>query len=134
MRKVLWGLIGLIVVVIGVLGAILAFNAPVKPPPLASVSDPFADVNFGSFRLAVDFGAPQDYLSGLGRSAKPAALLIGGGDELFYPDRFAPLLGPVRSDLRMTIAPGVGHIGMTVTSAGIAAVRQSFLDLTASTR
>ena len=104
---------------------IIAFATSPKAPNLTSVY---------SFRLAVDFGAPQDYLSGLGRSAKPAALLIGGGDELFYPDRFAPLLGPVRSDLRMTIAPGVGHIGMTVTSAGIAAVRQSFLDLTASTR
>jgi pimeloyl-ACP methyl ester carboxylesterase len=104
---------------------IIAFATSPKAPNLTGVY---------SFRLAVDFGAPKDYLAGLGRSAKPAALLVGGGDELFYPDRFAPLLGPVRSDLRMTIVPGVGHIGMTTTSAGIAAVRQSFLDLTASTR
>ena len=103
---------------------IIAFATSPKAPNLTSIY---------SFRLAVDFGAPRDYLAGLGRSAKPAALLVGGGDELFYPDRFAPLLGPVRSDLRMTIVPGVGHIGMTVTSAGIAAVRQSFLDLTAPT-
>jgi non-heme chloroperoxidase len=104
---------------------IIAFATSPKAPNLTGIY---------SFRLAVDFGAPLDYLAGLGRSAKPAAVLVGGGDELFYPDRFAPLLGSVRSDLRMTIVPGVGHIGMTVTSAGIAAVRQSFLDLTASTR
>ena len=84
-----------------------------------------------SFRLAVGFGAPRDYLAALGRSAKPAALLVGGGDELFYPDRFEPLLRPARPDLRVTLVPGIGHIGMTVAPEGIAAVRQSFLDLTA---
>jgi non-heme chloroperoxidase len=84
-----------------------------------------------SFRLAVDFGAPRDYLTALGRSRKPAALLVGGADELFYPDRFAPLFEPVRPDLHIAIVPGIGHIGMTVAPAGIAAVRKSFLDLTA---
>jgi non-heme chloroperoxidase len=84
-----------------------------------------------SFRLAVDFGAPRDYLAALGRSTKPAALLAGGNDELFFPDRFAPLLKPARPDLPVTIVPGIGHIGMTVTPQGIAAVRKSFIELTA---
>ena len=82
-----------------------------------------------SFRLAVDFGAPRDYLAALGRSAKPAALLVGGSDELFYPDAFAPLFQPARPDLPITVVPGIGHIGMTVTPEGIAAVRKSFLSL-----
>src|ERR1700726_983869 len=101
---------------------IVAFATSPKAPNLTSVY---------SFRLAVDFGAPRDYLAGLGRSAKPAALLVGGGDELFFPDRFAPLLKPTRPDLPITIVPGIGHIGMTVTPEGIAAVRKSFLELTA---
>jgi len=42
------------------------------------------------------------------------------------------LLKPVRPDLKITVVPGIGHIGMTVTPEGIAAVRKSFLDLTAS--
>ena len=33
--------------------------------------------------------------------------------------------------LPITIVPGVGHIGMTVTPQGIAAVRKTFLDMTA---
>lgn len=45
--------------------------------------------------------------------------------------RFAPLFEPVRPDLRITIVPGIGHIGMTVAPAGISAARKSFLDLTA---
>jgi non-heme chloroperoxidase len=84
-----------------------------------------------SFRLAVDFGAPKDYLAALGRSNKPTALLVGGADELFYPDRFAPLLGPVRPDLSVTIVPGLSHIGMSVAPDGVAAIRKTFLDMTA---
>jgi pimeloyl-ACP methyl ester carboxylesterase len=84
-----------------------------------------------SFRLAVGFGAPRDYLAALGRSTKPAGLLVGGADELFYPDRYAPLISPARSDLHITIVPGIGHIGMTLAPEGIAAVRRSFLDLIA---
>jgi non-heme chloroperoxidase len=103
---------------------IIAFATSPKAANLTSVY---------SYRLAVDFAAPRDYLAALGRSTKPAALLVGGADELFYPDRFVPLFGPVRSDLRITIVPGIGHIGMTVAPEGIAAVRKSFLDLTAHT-
>jgi non-heme chloroperoxidase len=101
---------------------IVAFATSPKAPNLTSVY---------SFRLAVDFGAPRDYLAALGRSKKPAALLVGGSDELFFPDRFAPLFKPARPDLPITIVPGIGHIGMTVTPEGIAAVRKSFLELTA---
>ncbi len=102
---------------------VVAFATSPKAPNLTSVY---------SFRLAVDFGAPREgYLTALGRSSKPAAVLVGGSDELFYPDRFAPLFQATRPDLPVTIVPGVGHIGMTVTPEGIAAVRKSFLDLTA---
>jgi non-heme chloroperoxidase len=101
---------------------VVAFATSPKAPNLTSVY---------SFRLAVDFGAPRDYLSVLGRSRKPAALLVGGADELFYPDRYAPLFEPVRPDLGISTVPGIGHIGMTIAPAGIAAVRKSFLDLTA---
>src|SRR6202166_4916450 len=54
-RKVLWVFVGLIVLVLGGLGAVLVFDAPVKPPPLASVSEPFAHVDFS------DLPAVQTY-------------------------------------------------------------------------
>ncbi|HXP31231.1 MAG TPA: alpha/beta fold hydrolase [Stellaceae bacterium] len=103
--------------------SIVAFATSPNAPNLTSVY---------SYRLAADFGAPRDYLAALGRSTKPAAVLVGGSDELFYPDRFAPLLGPARSDLHVTIVPGIGHIGMIAAAEGIAAVRKSFLALTPS--
>ena len=51
----LWLFVGIIVVALGALGAVLAFDAPVKPPPLASVSEPFANVDFS------DLPAVQTY-------------------------------------------------------------------------
>jgi len=101
---------------------IVAFATSPHAPDLTSVY---------SFRLAVDFGAPRNYLAVLSRSTKPVALLVGGSDELFYPEQFAPLFKSARPDLPITIVPGVGHIGMTVSPEGIAAVRKSFVDLTA---
>jgi len=41
------------------------------------------------------------------------------------------LFQTARPDLPVTIVPGIGHIGMTVTPEGIAAVRKTFLGLTA---
>ena len=101
---------------------IVAFATSPKAPNLTGVY---------SYRLAVDFGAPPDHLAGFARSMRPAALLVGGADELFYPDRFEPALRPARPDLPITIVPGIGHIGMTVSPEGIAAVRKSFMELTA---
>jgi non-heme chloroperoxidase len=102
----------------------LAVVAFATPPDAADLTTSY------SFRLAVDFGAPRDYLTALRHSKKPVALLVGGADELFYADRFAPLLQPVRPDLPVTVVPGVGHIGMSVTPEGMAAIRKSFTHLT----
>ena len=100
---------------------IIAFATSPKATNLTSVY---------SFRLAAAFGAPHDYLDAVARGRKPLALLVGGSDELFYPERFQPLFAPVRHDLRFTLVPGIGHIGMTVAPAGIAAVRATFEAMT----
>jgi pimeloyl-ACP methyl ester carboxylesterase len=104
-------------------------------PILAFATSPSATnlTSIYSFRLAIDFGASPDYLAALHRSTKPIALLVGGTDELMYPERYVPLLLPVRPDLAITVVPGVGHIGMTVAPDGVAAVRDSFLRLTSPT-
>ncbi len=57
MHKVLWAFVCLIVVVFGALGGVLAFDTPVKPPPLASISDPFAHVDFSDLPTVKTYGA-----------------------------------------------------------------------------
>jgi len=101
---------------------VLAMATSPKAPNMTSVY---------SYRLLVGLGAPQwDYLAALARNTKPVALLVGASDEVFFPDRFAPLFKPARPDLPITIVPDVGHVGMIVTPEGIVAVRKSFLELT----
>jgi pimeloyl-ACP methyl ester carboxylesterase len=96
------------------------------PPQVAGLT------SFYSFRMAVGFAAPRDYLARLARSRKPAVMLVGGADELFFPDRFAPLVQPARPDMPVTIVPDTGHIGMTVSPAGITAIRKAYLDVSAA--
>ncbi|MGH6979806.1 MAG: alpha/beta hydrolase [Stellaceae bacterium] len=85
-----------------------------------------------SFSLAVNFAAPlRGYQSALSRSRKPVALLVGGSDELFYPEKFAPTLQPNRPDLNVAIVPGLGNIGMTVSPTGIAAIVKTWRDMLA---
>ncbi len=78
-----------------------------------------------SFRLAANFGATPDYLKAFAATSKPVALLVGGADELFYSDQFAPLFEPLRRDFRVTLVPGVDHINMTLAPQAVAAVRSA---------
>jgi non-heme chloroperoxidase len=104
---------------------IVAFATSPSAPNLTSVY---------SFRLAVDFAAPRDYLAAIAKSKKPVTLLVGGSDELFYADRFAPLLGPARPDLQISIVPDINHVGMILAPDGIAAVRKALLNQFALTK
>jgi non-heme chloroperoxidase len=102
--------------------------------PIVAYSVPPKATNFTavySYRLAVDFGAPRDYLARLRRSTKPVALLIGGADELYYPKRFGPLLTSVRPELSLIVVPDTSHLGMVVSPAGVATVRKAYVDFVA---
>jgi non-heme chloroperoxidase len=82
---VLWGLSGLIVVALGVLGGVLAFDVPTKPPPLASVSDPFASVNFSDLPAVRTYpardGAKLGYRIYEGGSTQVVVLIHGSSDD-----------------------------------------------------
>ncbi len=85
MRKILWSLAALIVVVLGALGGVLAFDAPVKPPPLASVSAPFATVDFSDLPALQTYsacdGAALGYRDYEGGGAQVAVLIHGSSDD-----------------------------------------------------
>ena len=67
--------------------------------------------------MVSDFGAPPDAVARLASVKQPLAILIGADDELFYPDRYGPLIHAVRPDVPVTLLPGVNHMGM-VTAPG----------------
>jgi hypothetical protein len=71
MRILLWSLAGLIVAGLIVLAGVLAFDAPVKPPPLASIADPFATVDFR------DLPAVQTYRAATARNSVIGPTMAG---------------------------------------------------------
>jgi alpha-beta hydrolase superfamily lysophospholipase len=96
-----------------------------------AVSDsPKADlVRQYSYALALSFQPPDDYRSVIRSISRPVEVIAGGDDELFYADRYRPLLDEAgRSDIPVTIVPATGHVNLTLSSTGraaaVAAVRR----------
>jgi non-heme chloroperoxidase len=77
---------------------------------------------FYSYRMLRNFGPDNDYLGDLKRVKGPVAVLVGGNDEIFYADRYAPLVKGVRPDATVTVVPGLAHIEMTVRRPGLDAI------------
>ena len=62
---------------------------------------------FYSYRMLENFGPRREYLADLRAAPGPISLFTGSKDEIFYADRYAPLLKPVRPDLDITVVPGL---------------------------
>ena len=81
-----------------------------------------------SYRMLKSFGPGDDYLGDLKRAPAPVAVLAGAEDEMFYADRYAALLKPVRPDLTVTVIPGLSHLEMTTKPPALAALAAAVAD------
>ena len=79
-----------------------------------------------SFRLQKNFEPHSDYKGDIRAIKKPARVFVGGQDELFLPEKFAEVFDGVRSDIPVTIVPGMGHTDMITKPGPIAAVVDTF--------
>ena len=81
-----------------------------------------------SFSLAQNFRPRPDYAADIATVRRPAAVLVGQGDEAFHADRFAPVFAAGSPPIPVTVLPNLGHIAITLDptahQAAIAAVRQ----------
>lgn len=75
-----------------------------------------------SFVLQRNFSAPSLVVERLSRVRAPMVLLVGEEDEIFYADRFAPLLCPRRPDMRVQILPGIDHMGLVTRDDAVASI------------
>jgi non-heme chloroperoxidase len=94
-------------------------------PIIAFAVDPHASVPLDatySYRMQETFTAPRDAIARLSSIKQPLAVLVGSEDELLYADRFAPLINRERSDVPVTLVPGVDHMGMVTDSRALAAI------------
>ncbi len=97
---------------------LLARGAPLRRSHLA----PVRLAPTYSFVLQQSFCAPPDALDRLAEVRAPITLLVGEKDELFYAERFAPLLRRRAPDVSIEVLDGVDHIGIIVRPGAIAAV------------
>ena len=74
-----------------------------------------------SFALMQAFGT-SDYAADLRNAASPITVLVGGKDELFIAEQFAPTIHAVRPEVPVVIVPDLGHIPMTTDPRAIPAI------------
>jgi non-heme chloroperoxidase len=94
-------------------------------PVVAFAVDPSVPVRLAptySYVMQRNFSAPHDDLARFGQVRQPVALLVGAQDEIFYADRFAPLLGPLRPTTTFQVVPGVDHMGLITQPEAITAI------------
>ena len=75
-----------------------------------------------SFALMQNFAAHADFQADIRNVSKPMRVLIGSDDALFYADQFAPVFSTHRSDIPVTVLPGLDHIHMSLQPEALAAV------------
>ncbi len=79
-----------------------------------------------SFRMEENFQPRSDYKADIQAIKKPAQVFVGSQDELFLPEKFAEVFERVRSDIPVTIVPGMGHSDMITKPEPITAVVNTF--------
>lgn len=85
MRKLVWWANGLAAILALGAGAVLAFDAPTKPPSLASISTPFAGVDFRDLppvqTYAARDGTALGYRAHGGGGGQVVVVLIHGSSD-----------------------------------------------------
>ena len=115
MRKMFWAVGGLTVVVLGSFGGVLALDSPVKPPPLASISKPFADVDFSDLPRMQTFiarnGAKLAYRVYEGGGAQVVVLIHGSSDDGTGMHPLAKALRDAGASVYVPVVRGHGNFG-----------------------
>lgn len=75
-----------------------------------------------SFSLAANFQPLSDYQANIVAAEQSISLFVGQDDEVFYANQFEPVFEKVGRPIKVTIIPGVGHIGLTFDDAAINAI------------
>lgn len=91
---------------------------------LAFAIDPSkADILTGHYSwLLTRAFATNDYAADFRNASAPMTVLVGGNDELFIADKFAPTIAAVRTDIPVIVVPGLSHIEMTTDPRAVPAI------------
>lgn len=86
------------------------------PPNVSSVTGAY------SWRMLQSFQPHDDFMADIRSISRPMIVFVGEADQLFYPQEFKPVFDSARSDIPVTILPGLGHSDMVTNPVAIQAV------------
>src|ERR1700731_4552438 len=134
----LWLFVGVIVVVLAGLGAVLAFDTPVPPPPLASVSEPFAHVDFSDLPAVQTYpardGTKLGYRVYEGGGAQVVVLIHGSSDDGAGLHPLAKALRDAGASVYVPALRGHGHFGRSGDIDHIGQLKDDLADFVAVLR
>jgi len=79
-----------------------------------------------SWRMYRNFGADDDYLADIRRAGRPMRAFVGGSDELLDAEKLKTEFQSQRSDVPVSIIPGLGHSDMVTRPDAIRALVAAF--------
>jgi alpha-beta hydrolase superfamily lysophospholipase len=79
-----------------------------------------------SWRMQRNFGADDDYLADIRRALRPLQVFVGGSDELLDAQELKAEFQSQRSNIPVTIIPGLGHSAMATRADAIRALVAAF--------
>jgi alpha-beta hydrolase superfamily lysophospholipase len=90
---------------------------------LLAIDPARSDILIGhySWLLMRAFGT-TDYAADVRNAQTPLAVVVGGKDELFAAEKFAPTLAAIKPGIPVTIVPGLSHTGLTTDPSAIPAI------------
>jgi non-heme chloroperoxidase len=72
-----------------------------------------------SFALAMNFRPHNNYRADIAAASQPMEVLVGEQDDQFYSDRFSSEFSAGGRPVPVTVVPGTGHIGLTLSPVAI---------------
>jgi alpha-beta hydrolase superfamily lysophospholipase len=79
-----------------------------------------------SWRMQRNFAADDDYLADIRRAVRPMRAFVGGSDELLDAEKLKTEFQSQRSDVPVSIIPGLGHSDMVTQPDAIRALVAAF--------
>ena len=79
-----------------------------------------------SWRMYMNFAADDEYLADIRRTVRPVRVLVGGSDELLDAQKLKSEFQSQRSDVPVSIIPGMGHSDMVTRPDAIRALVAAF--------
>jgi len=75
-----------------------------------------------SYALRTNFDVMEDYRANILAAKQPMSIVAGVEDELMYTNRYQAIFEKAGRPIRVSLVPGIGHVGLILDKPGIDAI------------